>query len=178
MAAYAGPLEKTGQVEIHADGQVFEYQTVQLKSASNAYRSSSYIEGFEGFEGFEGEEYAIGITAYENPQAGSDLNALIPVADAPSISLSAFLDASGLQTRGAEISWEMDPDDGGYWGSDAMKDDITLDLDSFDLDPEQGHFKAKFSGEVCPIGNPAISEGSSTCKHVAVTVDSDLSKLY
>lgn len=59
-----------------------------------------------------------------------------------------------------------------------MSDDVTLELDSFDLDPDNGHFKGRFNGRVCHVSLPAVIVNEDNCKDVAVKIDSELTKLY
>lgn len=59
-----------------------------------------------------------------------------------------------------------------------MIDDVVLELDSFDLDPEKGHFTGTFTGKICRASLTAIKVDQSDCKDARVEVDTELSKLY
>lgn len=172
MTANAEPLERTGSAMITVGGEALTYHTVQVKTEARTYRSSTYIENQHT------GEYAISVTAYENPQPGEDLDALIPVADGRLITVFAFINAEGLETRNAEITWEFDPEGRDYWASDAMSDDVTLQLGSFDLDPAEGHFQGTFSGRVCHVSLPVVRVDQDNCKDVTVRIDSELTRLY
>lgn len=163
-------LKETGRVEIAIEGKVFTYFTVSVKSNSHTYRSSEFIKNEPS------GEFSITITAYENPKINNDLDSIDPMADGPSITLYAYIDAEGQETRGAEIALDLDPAGRFYLTSDAMSDDVTLTLDSFDLDPEAGYFKGAFSGRVCHLSLPDIKRDKDKCKDVTIKVASDLSK--
>ncbi|MDQ7729693.1 hypothetical protein [Halomonas sp. SpR8] len=178
--AHAEPLRATGTVEITADGTKTIYETVSVNVGDDAYyRSSTYISSSLYLADEPDKlEYAIAITGYENPQAAENLDALIPVVADRLITVFAFIDAEGQQTRGAEITWESDPEGSFYWGSDGMSEDVKLELESYDIDSETGTFTARFSGIICRVTLPTIELDSENCKHVSLQVASELSELY
>ncbi|MGO2240624.1 MAG: hypothetical protein ACTH5D_02580 [Halomonas sp.] len=180
VGAHAEPLRKTGTVEITADGTKTTYETVSVSIGNDDYyRSSTYIS-YSLYVAEEPDklEYAIAITGYENPQTAENLDAFIPVVSDRSITIFAFIDAEGQQTRGAEITWETDPEEHFYWGSDGMSEDLKLDLESYDLDSKTGTFTATLSGIICYVSLPNIELDRANCKQVSVQVASELTELY
>lgn len=170
--ATAEPLTIIGSAEITMDGKSSTYYSVRVVSQEHDFRSSSYTDYHPN------DEYGIAITAYEDPEPHDDLDSIVPVRKGPLITVYAYMDSEGKETRDPRITWEIDPERHFYWESDEAGNPADLELESFDLDPDNGHFKGVFRGEICYVSLPVIKVDRSNCKDVVVRIDTELTKLY
>ena len=115
-AAEDQPLTVTGTVTVTFDAETVDYHTVEVQQPDQQkYRSSTYIEA---------EEYAVAVVGHKDPVLADDLTALVPIAKAPLITVFAWLDANGNQTRPPQITWEIDPEGHYTWESGASTSEV------------------------------------------------------
>ncbi|MCP1313405.1 MULTISPECIES: hypothetical protein [unclassified Halomonas] len=175
----ANALKSIGTVKVTVDGNTQVYNVVAVEVEGNSFRSSNYIESNSFLsKSSGGKSYSISITGYEKPSLSDDLKKLIPIEADRSISVFAFINSEGKEIRNAAITWEADPEKNFYWASDNTDERVTLDIESYNIDPTHGEFVATFSGTVCSTSLPDIERDYDNCKEVSVYVDSELTKNY